>query len=320
MAHDLRRTRTGAAAAALALVIAACGSASDETAQTVTTTAAPLTTTTAAVTTTTTAPPETTSTSSPTTTAPPGPSLQLAFSNLPPLSGGAAYEGWLIVNDEPISTGRFDISPESGIEDIDGNPTNAFAIEIDPAAVSAVVISIEPENDTDPAPSATHILAGDVVDGVAELSIGHDSALGTNFVGATGEFVLATPTDGDRVNDEFSGVWFLVFPGPTAGLDLPVLPEGWTYEGWTVIDGTPVTTGTFRSAVGSDDAAPYSGTVRTPGFPGEDFLFNAPAGLTFPLDLSGSTVVVSVEPVPDFDAAPFGVNPLAGAIPPSTLR
>ena len=45
------------------------------------------------------------------------------------------------------------------------------------------------------------------------------------------------------------------------------LPAGWTYEGWTVIDGTPVTTGTFLAVDQSDNAAPFSGTVRTPNFP-----------------------------------------------------
>lgn len=70
--------------------------------------------------------------------------------------------------------------------------------------------------------------------------------------------------------------------GPTAGLTLATLPAGWKYEGWAVINGTPVSTGTFTSASAADDSAPFSGATAGPPFPGEDFLQNAPSGLTFP--------------------------------------
>lgn len=36
-----------------------------------------------------------------------------------------------------------------------------------------------------------------------------------------------------------------------------------------------------------------------PPVPGEDFFINAPSGETFPLDIRGRTVVISVELVPD---------------------
>ena len=47
---------------------------------------------------------------------------------------------------------------------------------------------------------------------------------------------------------------------------------------------------------------------------------NAPLGLTFPVDLTGNTIVVSIEPPPDNSAAPFQLKPLvtetlAGAMP-----
>jgi hypothetical protein len=65
----------------------------------------------------------------------------------------------------------------------------------------------------------------------------------------------------------------------------------------------------------ADDAAPYSGPSAGPAFPGEDFLFNAPAGLTFPTDLAGGTGVISIEPDPDNSTAPFTLKPLVGDIP-----
>ena len=42
---------------------------------------------------------------------------------------------------------------------------------------------------------------------------------------------------------------------------------------------------------------------------------NAPSGLTFPTDLSGGVVVISVEPSPDNSAAPFLLKPLVGMVP-----
>ena len=232
----------------------------------------------------------------------------------PELANGAHYEGWLIIDGIPASTGRFNVV-DGAVQDLDGNPVDHFSVDADTTSATAVVITIEPADDTDPAPSDTHILAGDITDGVADLTIAHPAALGTDFDDARGEFVLATPTDGDRTNDEFSGVWFLTFPGPTAGLDLPELPAGWTYEGWTVIDGIPVTTGTFLAVDESDDSAPYSGTVRTPSFPGEDYLQNAPDSLTFPTNISGATVVISVEPLAEDNPLPFALKPLAGPVP-----
>ena len=46
--------------------------------------------------------------------------------------------------------------------------------------------------------------------------------------------------------------------------------------------------------------------------PGEDFFLNAPVGETFPLDVRGRMVVISVEPVPDDSPAPFAMKPLVG--------
>ena len=107
----------------------------------------------------------------------------------------------------------------------------------------------------------------------------------------------------------------VVSGGFTSSLVLPELPEGWQYEGWVVIDGTPVTTGRFLVADEADFAAPFSGPEAGPPFPGEDFIVNAPVGLEFPTDLSGMVAVVSIEPEPDDGPAPFVLKPLVGQIP-----
>ena len=61
----------------------------------------------------------------------------------------------------------------------------------------------------------------------------------------------------------------------------------------------------------------FSGTENNAGppIPGEDFFNNAPTGETFPLDVRGRMVVISVEPVPDNSPAPFLLKPLTAAVP-----
>ena len=132
---------------------------------------------------------------------------------------------------------------------------------------------------------------------------------------------MATPTDGNGDMNEESGVWFLdnSSGSAVAGLNLPTLAAGWNYEGWAVINGIPVSTGTFLVADATDDNAstsPYKGDAGNgPPFPGEDYLQNAPNGLTFPTDLKGATIVISVEPSPDNNPGPFTFKPLAHMVP-----
>ncbi len=236
--------------------------------------------------------------------------LTLDISGLEDLGDDYAYEGWLIVDGSPVSAGIFNVDANGDLSQ------TTFDVDIDELSnATAYVLTIEPSPDSDPSPSDVHILAGDFTDNSAAITVEHSSAIGTNFTTSTGDFILATPTDGSMTTDELSGVWWLNPAGPESSLDLPSLPDGWKYEGWAVIDGTPVSTGTFTAVSGSDDAAPFSGTTAGPAYPGEDFLLNAPSGLTFPTDLSNGTIVISVEPSPDNSAAPFLLKPLVGSVP-----
>lgn len=231
--------------------------------------------------------------------------LTVSIDGLEDLGGDYVYEGWLMVAGSPVSTGTFTV-------DADGKMSqNTFIVGIDNLnGGTAFILSIEPSNDADPAPSNTKILAGDFSGNSGNLSVGHTAAIGDDFSTAIGSFVLNTPTT-SALNDELGGVWFMdPTTGPGASLGLPTLPAGWIYEGWAVIDNVPVTTGTFTRTTAADDAAPYSGPFSSPPFPGEDFIVNAPSGVTFPPILRGATIVVSVEPVPDNSAAPFLLKPL----------
>ncbi|MEO9485833.1 MAG: anti-sigma factor [Ekhidna sp.] len=237
--------------------------------------------------------------------------MSVNLTGLEDLGDDFVYEGWIIVEGSPVSTGTFTV-------DANGTPS-ATSFEVngaDLASATKFVLSIEPAQDSDPAPADTKILAGDFDGNTASLAT---STVGTNFEGATGKYIVATPTGTGDPSEEFSGIWFLDNSSGTAvaGLDLPELSAGWKYEGWVVIDGTPVTTGTFTDPAAADEAAPFSGANGGPSFPGEDFLNNAPAGLTFPTDLRGKTAVISIEPYPDNSTAPFTLKPLAGMIPAS---
>ena len=235
--------------------------------------------------------------------------LTVNINGLENLGDNFVYEGWIIVDDAPITTGTFTVN-DAGIMSTNTFDVNQKSLE----DATTFVLTIEPTIDPDAAPSNVHILAGDFSDDKASLTVSHSAALGNDFTSATGKYILATPTNGEMTNEN-SGVWWLdPGTGPGAGLDLPTLPAGWAYEGWAVIDGTPVSTGTFSSSNSADDSAPYSGAMEGPSFPGEDFLENAPAGLSFPTDLAGQTVVISVEPMPDNSANPFTLKPLVGAI------
>ncbi len=242
--------------------------------------------------------------------------LTLKISGLEDLGNDFTYEGWLIVNGTPVSAGTFNVNSSGTLS------KTSFEIGLNNLDIAtAYILTIEPSPDNDPMPSSVHILAGDFSENTSSLTVGHKSALGDDFSTSTGGFILATPTDGGMDTNEKSGVWWLDPAGgtPSAGLSLPVLPAGWKYEGWAVIDNTPVTTGKFLSATGADDSAPTSKTVIAPPFPGEDFLINAPTGLTFPTDLAGKTVVISVEPNPDNSPAPFLLKPLVGDVPASAI-
>jgi len=230
--------------------------------------------------------------------------LTLNLSGLEALGANYVYEGWIIVNGSPVSTGTFtSVSfPQSFVVD---------ATQL--ASATTFVLSIEPAVDPDPAPAATKILAGDFSGNSASVATG----IVGDFSTAAGAFFLRTPTDetGTNNGNDQNGVWFGT-PGapPTPNFVLPTLPAGWAYEGWVVGDNGPISTGTFTAFNTMDSSNGFSGMQNNAGppVPGEDFFLNAPTGETFPLDVRGRTVVISVEPVPDDSAAPFAMKPLVG--------
>jgi len=221
-----------------------------------------------------------------------GSTVSFSFDQQLPVLEQGDYEVWGIFGEEKVSVCKFDGS--------DGD-NNAVECPSDRNLRNAdrLVITIEPENDTDPEPSGIVILEGPVTDGNQ-----HPLTFPVDFKDAAGSYILKTPTSADTTDDS-SGIWFLQREEDgqlAASLTLPALPPGWIYEGWAVHRETPLSTGRFSTASGADDFSGFSGTDGDPAppFPGEDFVMNAPASapFVFPINLAdgASDAVISVEP------------------------
>ncbi len=212
--------------------------------------------------------------------------FNFSVGNLSPLESGI-YEGWVVRGDAKYSFGTFNTDASSNIVG------DLKLDNVTPQDGDKIVVTIEPVPDDSPDPSPTVVLAGDVVSGAATLSFPVDVS---NFAG---KYILATPSNGDNTT-ETAGVWFLSLEtgSITTGLDLPVAPDGWIYEGWAVYNGVPLTTGQFKDPAAADNFDGYTGPESVPALPGEDFIVNLPEGTETPVDLANgsSKIVISLEP------------------------
>ncbi|EAS20227.1 hypothetical protein BBFL7_01109 [Flavobacteria bacterium BBFL7] len=245
--------------------------------------------------------------------------LTLDLQGLEDLGSGFAYEGWVMVDGSPITTGVFTVD--------DSGNLSQTSFTVDAAtldAATAFILTIEPSPDPDPAPADSKYIAGEFNNDAASLSTNFGPAPG-DFSAASGSFFLRTPTDepsGTANNgNDTNGVWFGL-PGmpPTADFNLPTLPAGWVYEGWVVGDAGALSTGTFTDFSSVDSGNGFSGTQNNAGppVPGEDFFNNLPMGESLPFSVVGRNVVITVEPVPDNSPAPFTLKPLAAIAGPDT--
>ncbi len=236
--------------------------------------------------------------------------LNLNINGLEDLGSDFVYEGWILVNGTPVTTGRFSVSSSGAL-----SQTN---FELDQAqlnAATAFILTVEPAVGDDPAPSDVHILAGDFSGSAGTMSVSHPAALGNDFSSAQGKFILATPST-MIMSDENEGLWFLdnSSGSPMEGLNLPTLPSGWVYEGWAIIDGKPISSGRFTSTDMADlDNNPYKGPDGTPPFPGEDYIMGMSNGVDLSLAQHISKAVISIEPMEDNSPAPFTLKPLLSA-------
>lgn len=236
--------------------------------------------------------------------------LTVNLQGLEDLGPNYAYEGWVMVNGTPVTTGVFTVDAAGSLSQ------STFAVDSETLdAATAFILTIEPSPDPDPAPAAPKYIAGEFNGDTASLTTGFGPAPG-DFTNSSGSYFLRTPTDetgGVNNGNDTNGVWFGL-PGmpPTADFNLPTLPDGWVYEGWVIGDAGPISTGTFTDFSDRDSGNVFSGTQNNAGppVPGEDFFNNLPMGESLPFSVVGRNVVITVEPVPDNSPAPFTLKPL----------
>ena len=241
--------------------------------------------------------------------------LELKLNSIEPMSG-QHYEGWAITNQGVLSTGRFNVDASGEIYLVNSLGESQRVIGRDGLAtfdfnhsdlsVSTFVLTIEPDGDTDTGPSSIHYVEGDFSNRTTTATIQGAGAIGASFQNSSGEYILATPTNGPTTHNQ--GIWFL--NAGAASLVLPDLNQGFTYEGWVVntSTGEVISTGTFDRADQADSDGPgaTAGPNAAPPFPGQDFI--NPARI---LNNGNYVAVISVEPQPDFDPAPFTLKILA---------
>lgn len=233
--------------------------------------------------------------------------LTLNLTNLEDLGADSMYEGWIIVDANPVSTGKFTVDA-MGVLSQTAFIVNATQLN----SATAFVLSVEPTDDTDPLPSDIKILSGDFSGASANVN----TDIIADLSSISGQYILRTPSTNSTADDN-KGIWFLdPTTGPGATLSLPTLPSGWKYEGWAIIEGVPISSGRFDSASGADeDGNPYAyaGTENPlPPFPGEDFIQGNPNGVDLAAATHVSRVVVSIEPEPDNSPSPFLLKVLVG--------
>ncbi|MBL8960416.1 MAG: hypothetical protein JNJ98_11230 [Gemmatimonadetes bacterium] len=207
-----------------------------------------------------------------------------------------------------------------------------------PAGASRVLVTWEPPNDQDAAPSRFTLLHGARRGASVDLTVTGALTLdGVEVQRAPGQFTMFSPSDNaERGYPSFeeSGVWLFnmtprTLPQNDMWVRLAQLQPGWVYEGWMVRDidqvgaiwlsygkFTPDATGAVNRRDDTGWGA-FSGvrdflTAGEEEFPGDDWISNPlgyplPAGLSLPLNLREKdargvgrwTHVITIEPASD---------------------
>lgn len=248
--------------------------------------------------------------------------VDLDVDGLVPLQNAHRYQVWAVVDGQMVGSDEFNISESGQFVNTAGQLiSRTLSFDRNVGGASELFVVINGKTDNSEAPSSKIVMAGDVSGRSVTFSTTHPTAFGAAMGSASGQFVLTTPTDLDGSNER-SGIWFGTPSGAglSPALNVPALAPVWIYESWVSLPGGAVLSmGRFDNATTNDDARPYSfpdEIATDPDMPGEDFLLNAPDGLSFPTDLSGATVFITVELDPD-DAVdvPSGIRVLEGSVP-----
>ena len=237
--------------------------------------------------------------------------VAMGFERLQPLDQGI-YSAWLrLEKGDRVGIGTFNVNSNGQPIDKQGSVIDRFTASETLFSAISILIAIEPTGAIQDAPSEAVILQGPFIDGIATMAVPFPPGIGE----ATGSYRVFTPTDGPNTN-EGSGVWAANANGePT--LALADINNLYMFEHFMVINGIPLTMGRFKTTDTRDLRNPWSGplTDTAPAVPGEDFVANAPAGFTFPADLSGSRLLVTLEALYGDRVEPSQLIVLEGTLP-----
>lgn len=241
--------------------------------------------------------------------------MEVTFNNLPQLPDSLQYVAWIAGPEGSYFYMLEKFTP------VNGSFSKVYT-DIKPGKIVGMqymVVSIEKKDIADAdltSPSNVPIIAGYLNGNHANIKFSEDNAF-PKLDGAKGSFILATPTDAGNTATT-NGIWFVDIDSTNTivkGLTLPTLPGGWYYQGWVEVGGKLYATGHFGDPAIADSSAPYSGSAEGYKFPGEDFLNNPPAGVTFPLDLKGAKVYITLQPKYDLLGSSYGLKILEGEVP-----
>ncbi len=237
--------------------------------------------------------------------------IEMSINNLVPLPDSLMYAAWLVYGSNDATKFVEILSPATSTNPlIVKAPVNSNVL----AGAKKFYVSIVKKAGFDSTTVGTRLLEGTFKSN--DCSVGLAGFLVNPQI--TGVYYLATPTNGPG-SDELSGIWFadsISNPSPSVGLDLPVLTGTLTYHAWVEVNGTFLNVGKFTDPSKGDGFNGYSDTTAAAyGKPGEDFLLNPPAGITFPLDLSNANIYISIEPTWLKTSGPSFYNVLTGTVP-----
>ncbi len=238
--------------------------------------------------------------------------VALGFTGLRTLGpNDGLYSAFLnLDNGDIVVLGVFNVNDDGKpVHPTTGDVIDRFTANQNLFSSVSVVIAVEPLGVIGDAGGASAILQGPFIDGIASLSVPAPLFMDQ----ASGSYRVFTPTDGPDTN-EGSGAWAVTTDGE-ASLSLPPLNSVYLYEHFMVINGLPVTMGRFLRDDEPDFFNPWSGSQPPPLFPGEDFLQNDPPGFTFPADLAGATLLLTLEPINNDSILPSQLIILEGTFP-----
>lgn len=223
--------------------------------------------------------------------------MRVFMERLPPTTDNMVYEIWFEDGEEYISIDRF--QTQTGIVNLSVPLTQ----DLDEA--TTLIVTIESSSLISSTASDTVLLAGDFVDGVAQLSVTHPLSVGTDFSSAFGTFRLDTPTSSQKTDFD-QGIWWFDLLGdePVQSLFLPSLSQGWIYEAWVIGGEKPLSIGKFPDPARFDSdlaGVAASDALDAPLFPGQDYV-NPPELIP------GFTALITIEPQPDFSPLPFDME------------